>query len=219
MAQPEQEPKVSQDTNVEPQAEQPSVEEAVSMTKADLDAYMNERLEGLSSQWQARIDQRATKLEMGLQKRLGEADGLISQLQKQGVDINDEAQKALRTEIIQEAYRKPVQENPETFSETEIKTITDAGQRMLESFGLTESDPEWSNLVTDASPQDYFNSIAEAGRAKLGRDGGGGAPAQAAVPSGGARPAGAGAPPNPFAVNLDDLYKRANDATRKKAGI
>ncbi|MDP6769387.1 MAG: hypothetical protein QF704_01675 [Anaerolineales bacterium] len=218
MAQSEQDAKVSQNTNVEPQDMDASVEVG-SMTKSDLDALLNERLESLSSQWQARIDQRATKLEMGLQKRLGEADGLISQLEKQGVNIDDAAQQALRNEIIQEAYRQPDQ-NP-GMSDDEIKSISNAGQQMITSFGLAESDPEWSSLVTDGTPEDYFNSIAEAGRNKINREqgGGDGAPAQAAVPSGGGRPAGAGAPPNPFAVSLDQLYDRANSGLRKKAGL
>lgn len=224
MAQLEQDPEVSQNSNVEPEESPTSVEDTFG-SKADLDAYVSERVEEVARQWQSQIDQKATKLEMGLQKRLGEADGLIMNLQSQGVEIDDAAHKAVRTEIIQEAYATPPVDGPTNqqrpMTEEDVRMISGVGQRLIQSFEMDNSDPEMNDLVLGGSVQEYFESITAAGRKRMDRMNGEGdrVPAQAAVPSGGKRPAGKGAPPNPYAVNLDDLYERANKSLRKKAAM
>jgi hypothetical protein len=197
---------------------------------AMLDERMSDVFDKVDIEWQRRMDRRATKLEERVQKQLYAADNLMANLKTQGVQVPEEAVKAVRQQVVDEAYRQPADtdnssQNGNVASAADAayyQQITAAGTAMMENFGLQDSDPEFETVKTDGSPQEYYQSIAEAGQARtirLAEVQERKTPAQASIPgTSGQRAVGNAPPSNPYSVNLDSLYAQANSKSRKTYG-
>ena len=197
---------------------------------AMLDERMSDVFDKVDIEWQRRMDRRATKLEERVQKQLHAADNLMANLKTQGVQVPEEAVKAVRQQVVDEAYRQPVEtdnssQNGNVASAAETayyQQITAAGNAMMENFGLQDGDPEIEAIKTDGSPQEYYQSITEAGQAKTSRlaeENNKKTPPQASIPgTSGQRAVGTAPPSNPYTVNLDSLYSQANAKSRKNYG-
>jgi hypothetical protein len=198
--------------------------------KAMLDERMSDMFNKVDVEWQRRMDRRATKLEERVQKQLYAADNLVANLKTHGVQVPEDAVKAVRQQVVDEAYREPVEtdnssQNGNVASAAETayyQQVSAAGTAMMENFGLQDSDPEFETVKTDGSPQEYYQSIAEAGQARttrLAEAESNKTPVQASIPgTSGQRAVGHAPPSNPYSVNLDSLYAQANSKSRKNYG-